>query len=181
MDSAAFDRLTATLASSGTRRTVFSLVLGGVLAGIGYETAPAKKKKNKKKGKGCPKGKKKCGNKCISNANCCTYVDCTGCRAEDCINGTCQCPPELIFHRGKCGPFINCLGFGESCGSSTLECCGNCVFDVDAGESRCGKSINECLTDNDCKSGPCNGFLCPEANKPYYDLCLGLNSCPNCA
>ena len=184
MDSAAFDRLTTTLASSGTRRAMFSLVLGGVLAGLGYETAPAKNKKNnKKKGKGCPKGKKKCGKQCISKASCCTYVDC-GCHAENCINGTCQCDPELIMHNGKCGYFINCLGFGEPCGSgssSTLECCGNCVFDVDAGESRCGKSIHDCITDADCLSGPCNGFLCPEANKPYFDLCAGSDNCPNCA
>jgi hypothetical protein len=55
------------------------------------------------------------------------------------------------------------------------------VFDVDANESRCGKSIHDCITDNDCKSGPCNGFLCPEANEPYFDLCRGLPSCPNCA
>src|SRR5688500_1477308 len=136
MDSAAFDRLTTRFAASGTRRAALSLALGSVLAGLGCESAPAKNKKNKKnkkKGKGCPKGKKKCGKKCISKASCCTYVDCTGCRAENCINGKCQCDPELIMHNGKCGYFINCKGFGETC-TSNQECCGNCVFDVGANE-----------------------------------------------
>jgi hypothetical protein len=143
---------------------MLSLALGGVLAGFGHETAPAKNTKDKGKKKGCPKGEKECGKKCIKKANCCTYVDCTGCHNEDCINGKCKCNPELIMHNGVCGFFQNCKGFGETCTSSE-ECCASCV------SGKCGKSIYKCITDNDCLSGPCIGYLCPEGLEPYYDLC----------
>ncbi len=169
MDADRLDSVTRAISTAPSRRAMLSLALGAVIAGLGHETAPAENKK--KKGKGCPNGKKKCANKCIPDGNCCTFVDCTGCSNEQrCVNGRCQCDPELILHNGKCGFFIDCKGYGETC-TGDVECCGNCVFDVDAGESRCGKSIHDCITDNDCKSGPCIGFLCPEANKPFFDLC----------
>jgi hypothetical protein len=189
MDDNQFDQIVRSLTVPSSRRTAVTGLLGSVLAVLAPVTVIAagqrqgkvqseKKRKGNGKGKGCPRGKKKCGKKCIPKGNCCTYVDCTGCRAETCRNGRCQCDPELIMHNGKCGFFIDCKGFGETC-TSDVECCGNCVFDVDANESRCGKSIHDCIADRDCLSGPCNGFLCPEANKPYYDLCRGLPGGPN--
>lgn len=163
MDAEHFDRLIRGFGLGWPRRAMLSLPLGGVLAGLGRETVSAKKKRKKKK-KDCPKGKKKCGKKCIAKGDCCTYVDCTGCRNEDCINGTCKCNPELIMHNGMCGFFINCKGFGETC-TDGEECCGSCV------SGTCGKSIGQCITDSDCESGPCIGFKCPEANEPYFELC----------
>lgn len=181
MDANHFDQAVRMLTTpSSRRRTVHGLV-GGVLAMVLPGTALKAsqrqgavrgEKKGKDKRKGCPKGKKKCGKKCIPKGNCCTYLDCTGCRAEACINGRCQCDVGGIMHNGKCGLFIDCKGYGESC-SGSLDCCGNCVFDADTGESRCSKSIYSCITDADCESGPCIGFLCPEANEPYFELCRG--------
>ena len=181
MDHDRFDSLTRALSQTRSRRALTRLLggltLGGPLGLLGLIQAEAGKKGKKDQGKGngkkkgCPKGKKKCGKKCISKGSCCTFKDCTGCSNEQaCVNGKCQCDPELIMHNGKCGFFIDCKGFGETC-TSSVECCGNCVFDVDANESRCEKSIHDCITDNDCLSGPCIGFLCPEANKPFFDLC----------
>jgi hypothetical protein len=176
MDVDRFDAVLRALSSSPSRRHALRLLASTVVVGLpvaGTRSVDAKGgKKGKGKGKGCPKGKKKCGKKCIAQESCCTFVDCTGCSHERaCVNGKCQCDPELIMHNGKCGFFINCQGFGEPCTSGGVDCCGNCVFDVDAGESRCSKSIHDCITDNDCLSGPCIGFLCPEANKPFFDLC----------
>jgi hypothetical protein len=164
MDADRLDAVIRAMATAPSRRAMLSLALGGVLAGLGHETAPAKNTKDKGKKKGCPKGEKQCGKKCIKKANCCTYVDCTGCHNEDCINGKCKCNPELIMHNGVCGFFQNCKGFGETCTSSE-ECCASCV------SGKCGKSIYKCITDNDCLSGPCIGYLCPEGLEPYYDLC----------
>jgi hypothetical protein len=191
MDDNQLDQIIRSLTVPSSRRIAVSGLVGSALAAL----VPAavteaerrrgrvyaeKKGKGKGKGKGCPRGKKKCGKTCIPKGNCCTYVDCTGCRAEACINGKCQCDPGLIMHNGKCGVFINCKGYGETC-TSSVECCGNCVFDVDANESRCDRSSNNCIADRDCLSGPCQGFLCPEANEPYFDLCRGIPDCPNCA
>jgi hypothetical protein len=171
VDSAAFDRLTTTFATSGTRRAMVGLALSGLLAGLGHETAPAKNKKdNGKDKKGCPKGKKKCGKKCISKKSCCNYFDCTGCRNEDCISGKCRCGTDLIMHNGMCGLFINCKSFGEPC-TDHDECCGTTCIDDGSGQTRCDKSKYHCLTDNDCLSGSCQGFLCPEAHEPYFELC----------
>jgi hypothetical protein len=165
MDTNRLDSVIRNMAAAPSRRAMLSLALGGVLARFTAEPADAKKKNKGKSKKGCPKGKKKCGNKCISKGNCCTYVDCTGCRNEDCINGTCQCNPELIMHNGMCGFFTNCKSFGETC-IDHEECCGpSCV------NGQCAKSIYHCLTDSDCLSGPCRGFLCPEGLEPYFDLC----------
>jgi hypothetical protein len=162
MDADHFDRLIRGFGLARPRRAMLSLSLGGVIAGLGRETAPAK---NKGKGKkGCPKGKKKCGKKCIAKGECCHYYQCRRlCGNEDCINGKCQCNSELIMHNGMCGYFIDCKGFGETC-TSHAECCGSCV------SGQCGKSIYHCIADGDCESGPCRGFLCPEAWEPYFDL-----------
>ena len=173
MDADRFDSILRTLTTSPSRRHALRLLAGSAAATLPLaETRWADAKGGKKgKGKGCPNGKKKCGKKCIAQGSCCTFTDCTGCSNEQaCVNGTCQCTPDLIKHNGKCGLFIDCQAYGETC-TSSIDCCGNCVFDADTGESRCAKSIYNCITDNDCLSGPCIGFLCPEANKPFFDLC----------
>lgn len=182
MEDNKFDQVVRSLNLPSSRRTAVSGLMGSVLAALLPATATEarrrqeqvhdeKKGKGKGKGKGCPRGKKKCGKKCIPKGDCCTYLDCTGCRAEACINGECQCDPGAIMHNGKCGLFIDCLGYGETC-TSSVDCCGNVCTDDGSGVKRClGKSIHDCIIDNDCKSGPCIGFLCPEANEPYFDLC----------
>jgi hypothetical protein len=176
MESATFDRLTTTIATSGTRRAMLTLALGGLLAGIGRETALAKNKKNNKK-KGCRKGQRDCNGTCIPKVNCCFRHDCErqrGCTNEECINGQCQCPPGLTMHNGVCGFFIECKGTGETCTSSN-QCCGRCEIDRDSGlPGTCafGTSLYQCIKDEDCASGPgCRGYLCPEALRPYLSLC----------
>lgn len=175
MDADRFDMLLRLLSNSPSRRHGLRLLAGAAVAClpvVGRRAVDAKGgKKGKGKGKGCTNGEKKCGKKCIPKGNCCTNIDCTGCSNEQaCVNGKCQCAPAAIMHNGKCGFFFDCKAFDEPC-TSSVECCGNCVFDADAGEARCGKSINDCIIDSDCLSGPCIGFLCPEANQPFFDLC----------
>jgi hypothetical protein len=164
MDADRLDSVIRAMAAAPSRRAMLSLALGGVLTGLGRETTPAKNKKDKDKKKACAKGEKPCGKKCIKKSSCCTGAECTGCRNEDCINGSCKCAPDLIMNNGVCGFFINCKSFGETC-TSGEECCGSCA------SGRCGKSIYKSITDTDCLSGPCRGFLCPEGLEPYYDLC----------
>jgi hypothetical protein len=193
MDDNQFDQIVRTLTIPSSRRTAASGLLGSVLAALAPVTAAAadqrqdkvqneKKGKGKGKGKGCPKGKQKCGKKCISKSSCCYRHDCEklrGCKNESCINGTCQCAPELVMHNGVCGFLIPCKSFGEQC-TDGGECCGNSCRDDGSGAMRClGKSLYQCMSDLDCKSGPCRGFLCPEALEPYYSLCPGNASGSN--
>jgi glycerol-3-phosphate dehydrogenase len=194
------DRLATTIATSGTRRALLTLMLGSVYAGLGLDPALAKNnnngkgngKKNNKKKKGCGKGKKDCGDTCVPQANCCPGEkacdgacipegtccfrhDCEaqhGCTNEICAGGQCQCDPELIMHNGFCGYFINCKSTGQACTSSS-ECCGRCEIDLDSSQpGLCAPSTSryQCISDADCATGHCRGFLCPEGRQYYYDL-----------
>lgn len=181
-----FDSAVRAFLSAPSRRHALRFFAGLTFAGLlpigplsgGAKGAQKGKGKGKKKGrgkkKGCPNGKKRCGDTCVANESCCYRHDCErlrGCRNEDCINGTCQCSPELVMHNGVCGFLIPCKSFGETC-TSRNECCGSSCRDDGFGQLRClGKSMYQCMADIDCANGPCRGFLCPEALEPYYSLC----------
>jgi hypothetical protein len=82
MDATLFDRLTRGLMAAPSRRRVLCGL--GALAVPGLADARKKRKKHKKKCKG---GKKKCGKKCIPQANCCLPGDCAA--DELCSGGVC--------------------------------------------------------------------------------------------
>lgn len=176
MDAQTFDDLLRGLSAAASRRGVVTGLAGTLLAALPLASvgdAKGKNRKGKNKGnrKGCGKGKRKCGKKCVSKGKCCEGEECPGCRSEVCLNGTCQCGPDLNMHNGLCGFFIDCKGFGLIC-TSDEECCSNhCSIDAGQGQMRCALSTTRCLLDFDCASGPCQGYSCPESNQAYFSEC----------
>jgi hypothetical protein len=167
MDAGQLDGLTRAVATAPSRRALLGVALGGVLAALGRQTAAAKKKgngKGKGKGsgkKGCPKGKKRCGTKCIPKEDCCTAADCNGCWLESCINGGCQCEPHEIRQGLVCGVFPTCTPAGLPCFDNG-ECCSYRCGDDGLGGKVCHPGTLYCLGDRDCLSGDCRGYTCPE-------------------
>ncbi len=129
MDTSRFDRWTRSLTNSASRRrTIFTLLLGGVTLAAGGNGAEAKKKrKRKNKKKRCQAGTKRCGAACIPVETCCSAADCNDQLA--CIGGKCAVP---------CGPACDDLG-------------GSCATTVDGGEVCAGPSIAELV----CAAPPC--------------------------
>jgi hypothetical protein len=125
------------------------------------------KKKGKGKGKEkCGKGKRPYGGGCIPTTSCCSAElsgenECDPCARQTCVNGACQCDPSLINHNGACGVFLNCLSVSVLCTSDFDRCSDQCM-PVGNGQARCIPGTQNCLTDFDCVSGNCRGFLCPE-------------------
>ena len=95
MDSRRFDTLTRALTERPprphSRRSVLALA-AGALAGMadhltqerGAAEGPLHRQKKGKKPKGCKRGQKKCGSKCIAASACCTSDECVYCRGRYC-------------------------------------------------------------------------------------------------
>ncbi len=168
MDATRFETLARTLTQTRSRRAAMCRLLAGTLGLFGLTQAEAKNKgKGRKKKKGCGKGKRQCGTTCIPTSQCCPFAlsgqfECDPCTRETCNNGVCGCAPATINHHGVCGSFLNCLSVGEIC-TNNLDCCSEqCNVPSDNGTMRCNRGTENCLTDFDCVSGLCRGFLCPE-------------------
>lgn len=95
MDTKRFDVLTRSLTTRSRRhfsRALAGLTLaGGVGSMLRQGDAEARKKRNKKK-KNCKGATKKCGKRCIPEADCCTDAECN---PTDlgliCVEGACIC------------------------------------------------------------------------------------------
>ena len=172
MEPTRFETLVRSVAAASSRRGLMRAASGAALIGwlgrltIGGASAKTKKRKaNKSKKKGCKAGAKKCGNTCIPKSSCCADKECDRCAREICLNGACGCNPDFIRSNGVCGKFTNCKSVGELT-TDAFDCCsGESVIDADSGQERCLPGTFLCLTDFDCVSGPCRGFMCPEQYK----------------
>jgi hypothetical protein len=173
MESNRFDSLVRALPQKESRRGVVLGLVGGVLGGLGVRESSAKHHgnggnggKGKGKEKGCGKGQRQCGKGCIPTSQCCPFTlggteECDPCTRQVCQEGVCACSPDFIVQNGVCGAFLNCLSTAELRTSSS-DCCSEQCVDVGNGQSWCMPGTEDCITDFDCVSGPCRGFLCLE-------------------
>jgi hypothetical protein len=173
MDELQFDRWIRSFGTIKSRRATTRFLAGGVL-GVGLITLGATRAETKhgkgggkKGGKGkCGRGKKKCGNRCISEAQCCDTDECFDCARESCIDGTCQCDAskgQLRDASGFCGEFpFGLKGVGEICTSNDECVSGLCNAGIGGPELRCNRGTSRCLTAFDCVSQVCKGYACPE-------------------
>lgn len=148
MDGTRFDQLVSHFAQPESRRGLLRILPAGALSGLLAVTGTdAKKRKNKKK----------CGGK----GRCCKTKDCNRCARELCNKGRCQCSKKFKRQNGVCGRPPQCLSVGSVC-NDNFDCCSDECIQVDGPQKRCVPGTFQCITDFDCVSGPCRGFMCPE-------------------
>jgi hypothetical protein len=144
MDSDRFDSLTRTISS---RRAVGGAIAGVVAGLIGRNETEAAR---------CPKGKKRCGKRCIPRRGCCRTAQCRpGVTGEICRRNRCVCPA------GQRSCRTGCLGKeGASCTGFETCCSKSCDFLVGGGTcSSCSGGF--CSSEADCCPGtPCVGNRC---------------------
>jgi hypothetical protein len=166
MDETGFDRWTAALAGSPTRRSALRLLGHVGLAGVmGHTSVEAKKHRKKKKKNGGAACQSQCQGKQCGDDGCGGV--CGGCEDNQvCAVETC-CLPEPVGNtcQGRCGTFTNncgqsvpcsACGTGHQClsnGSCALPCpaetCNNgcvCSFANTEGETLCSRASNSCAT-----------------------------------
>jgi hypothetical protein len=151
MDGSAFDHLTRTLATAGSRRRALGGVLAGAfgLLGVRVEEAAARKKKP------CPPCKKRKHGKCKANV-----PDGVGCRGGTCQGGKCLdgsplpgCTPNC-FDR-VCGP--------DGCGGS----CGTCT----RSGAVCNRGACECPADKPVVCGGAYVVACQSGTVRHPQTC----------
>jgi hypothetical protein len=102
MDAASFDRLSRLFVATPSRRTLGGLVLGSIAGLLGLtevEAAP------------CPKGKQRCGTRCIPRRHCCTTANCRpATTGKVCRRRRCVCPASKQRCRNRCIPKAACCG-----------------------------------------------------------------------
>lgn len=146
MDPTRFDQLTRALTDRRpSRRSLF-----GVLAGAAVAAGFAAGEETVAKPKRCPKGKKRCGRKCIPIAKCCTAADCG--EGETCTKGVCTggggggTPPD------QCPVVSTCNAEPNACGrnaENTEDCI--CLRAVD-GNTICVNPVETCQGLKPCTS-----------------------------
>jgi hypothetical protein len=144
MDPTRFDTWTRRLVATNTRRAVIRLLAGAVLAasaGVGLDLPAAARCRRKT----CAP----CGR--CKNGRCKSRPNDTPCGDD----GTGRC------RGGVCRPRPTCTGAGSACNTPACEqcCSGRCAS---PGANACLASIagSPCLTDGDCLSGVCSGYIC---------------------
>jgi hypothetical protein len=165
MESERFDAMARAMGVEAPRRAVSRVLVGGALGAIagrfGLEQAGAKKKKGGKK-KGCGGGQKRCGKRCVPKTGCCKSSECSSLRNEYCQKGRCGCAKGAVVHNGRCGFAIDCKTVAQICSSHNECCSGLCTIPNGNGQMRCDRGHLLCITDLDCVSGECRGYVCPE-------------------
>ena len=174
------------------RRSVIGGLLGGALGLAGLARGQAKGKGGKGGGgKGKGKGKRKdrkpttcmkaaavChGSHCGMGDECCEMIDCDCrqglvCNYTTSESGTCGCVPDEVMHNGRCGTKKDCIPAGGKRYFGDRLCCSgsehsggpNTIYGI------CDVGDLACLTDSDCNSGSCRGYMCyaPELDCSIY-------------
>jgi hypothetical protein len=178
MNGSRFDRWTRDcLTPSSRRQAVGALLLGLSMSPFAFLDGEARKRKRRKKK--CKGGKKKCGKKCISKANCCTSSECPD--TFVCEGGACVCSDEDFPCEETCN---NLATDGANCGACGVDCIsGGCVH----GACTCG-SENECSQACTCSARLDGGGACrfgvsstpctSDDDCPLLSFCLaGNNTC----
>jgi hypothetical protein len=202
MDGSRFDTLTRSLAATRSRRAVArflgGLAVGGSLARLGMDDAPAKKKrKGKNKKKSTKKNKARCSKRC--GAGCSTCYDrpngsvlCGGIASALCAE-PCDSDLDCPMARPICttGFTIRAAGqrgsWGCSAACTNVAPCEHCEdgvknggeTDVDCGGPdcpRCGTG-KACQNRDDCATAHCVNNVCkacasnPECGSSGGDVC----------
>jgi hypothetical protein len=159
MDATRFDAMTRTLSS---RRTVLTGVVGGGLAALLSLTTAGDAGAEPKR---CPRGKKKCGRRCIPKGQaCCTRTEkrCgTKCIAKSKCCKDADCGPRMLCAKGQCvigqgtcaAGANACAGAG-ACGAAGSGC--QCFNTKNPSATRCGDNVrlgggcSTCNSDADC-------------------------------
>ncbi len=109
----------------------------------------------------CPK---RCNGACIAATACCFNSECDTCKQQTCQSGACACKPGTVVDaRGFCGipPGISCAP-AYALVSDPRHCCSERSNPTLFNQHQCLPSTGRCVFDQDCASGPCRGFMCPE-------------------
>lgn len=101
LDVFTFDRFTRLVASSRSRRTLGSALLGLLVGLLGLTNAAAAP---------CARGQKRCKKRCIPRRQCCTSADCPKGSGKVCRRGRCVCPASKKRCRKRCIPKAACCG-----------------------------------------------------------------------
>lgn len=173
MDDVRFDQVARSLRGVAPRRGALGLLMGGALGLTGLAGSDAKKKgkgkKKKKKNDVCKKVDQACGDNggCAFGANCCTDLNCDNCSNAFCLSsdkdtvGICDCLSTHQFLNGRCGEKPECLSAGIARTSQfDIRCCSG-IQDMET--DICQPGVLSCLTNDDCDSGLCRGFVCAAA------------------
>lgn len=116
MDDRRFDWFARTFAGGGSRRAFLASALGSVTGLVGLAGGEAAT---------CPRGKKRCGQRCISKRQCCKNGECQGkLKGGICRRGKCQCGPAKKRCQGRCISANACCptcAAGQTCKGGT--CC----------------------------------------------------------
>jgi hypothetical protein len=194
MDDDRFDFLTASLATSPTRRGALGL-LAAIVAGFAplgswakrrsgnakkrrqrrRKRKPSRKRRHKHKPRQCPAKTKRCNGKCIAQDGCCTSEQCGDGGVCD-EQHACVCAPE----------YKNC---GATC-IQVSECCGDCHegSTCQAGECVCASGFkvcgDGCIPDDECCDGCPMGMACEASacvcaphHKTCGDICIPESDC----
>jgi hypothetical protein len=187
MDGSAFDTLTRSLSTAGSRRRAVGGLLTGVFGVLGWrgqddaaahdlkatckkKSGEAKKKCLKKAKKHaaqhanepCPQGQRPCRGACLSVLICCDETDCAGGRT--CQDGTCACPatkPHICPGSQVCR---ECCALNDcqpkAAGFDGLACqSGQCVCTRN-GTRRCASGEWQGYCGECCADSECSGLDC---------------------
>ncbi|HET7095219.1 MAG TPA: hypothetical protein VFI22_17150 [Thermomicrobiales bacterium] len=142
MDDGAFDSLARVLGGrAGSRRAATGGLVGLALAtALSPPAADARRRKKKKKCKTCHIRK---------HGKCRKARDDSACNGDGrCLNGVCNAKPDCV----PAG--VNCSVAGSCCSESCV------ILKGPPGKCGSGNAGKPCLTDVDCTSQNCVGFVC---------------------
>jgi hypothetical protein len=161
MDGNRFDSLTRSISSRRTLGGAIAGTLAGLLGLRDVAAAP------------CPKGKKRCGTRCIPRRNCCTNANCRpGATGRICRNGRCGCSAARPKNcGGRCVAAGGCCSAAECPTGATCSAGGVCV--CPPGQQSCGA---RCAG---AEGTSCSGFAtcCSRS----CDFLVGGGTCGSCS
>lgn len=156
MDQERFDRLTKSLGSGHSRRSVLRGIVAGLAAGLGMREVSADHRPNHGGGGGNPQGRCRegftnCRGTCVkldSNPEHCGACFTVCSPDEVCLNGSCSCPSGQELVNGSCQPLDPCANVNCDDGNPcTTDICsgGTCSHENLPDDTPCGEDGEMCL------------------------------------